>query len=144
MTNSFDQPPVLLYDGVCGFCNRAVKLLLEHDRRHRTMRFAPVQSEFGQRVVARHPELANVDSVIYVESSATGDERVSIRSDAALRCARYLGGMWNLFRVAALIPRPVRDFLYDQFAKRRYQLFGKYDTCMLPSPDVRSRFVDLA
>ncbi len=144
MENSFDQPPVLLYDGVCGFCNRAVKLLLEHDRRRRTMRFAPVQSDFGQQVIARHPELANVDSVIYLESSATGDERVSVRSDAALRCAGYLGGAWNVFRVAAILPRAVRDFFYDQFAKRRYRWFGKYDTCMLPSADARSRFVDLA
>ena len=131
---------MLLYDGVCGFCNKTVQMILDRDRRGE-MRFAALQSDYGRAVVARHPGLAGVDSVVYVER-AGGAERVYVRSDAALRVAAYLGGAWKLFLAARVIPAPVRDFFYDLVARYRYQLFGKYDACMLPPPAVRSRFLD--
>ena len=134
--------PVLLYDGVCGFCNKSVQLILDHDRRG-LMRFAALQSDYGQAVIARHPELRGVDSVVYVEPKPSG-ERVHVRSDAALKVAAYLGGFWKLFLAARIIPRGLRDYLYDLFARNRYKFFGKYDTCMLPPPEVRSRFLDVA
>lgn len=133
--------PILLYDGVCGFCNRSVQTILAGDKKG-TLRFAPLQSKLGEEVLTRH-HLAGVDSVVYVDRSA-GDERVFIRSDAALKVASYLGGRWKLLLVFRIIPRPVRDFFYDLFAKYRYRFFGKYDSCMLPSPEVRSRFLDMA
>lgn len=134
--------PVLLYDGVCGFCNQTVQMILHLDRRG-TLRFAALQSDYGQRVVARHPSLKDVDSVVFVEPSTHGDEeRVHVRSDAALKVVSYLGGPWKLFLVARLLPRRLRDFLYDSFARNRYKLFGKYDSCLLPAPEVRSRFLD--
>ena len=132
--------PVLLYDGVCGFCNKSVQLILDHDRRGE-MRFAALQSDYGQSVIERHPELRDVDSVVFVESHA-GGERIYIRSDAALKVAAYLGGFWKIFLAARVLPRRLRDYLYDLFARNRYKLFGKYDTCMLPPPEVRSRFLD--
>jgi len=132
--------PVLLYDGVCGFCNKSVQLILDHDRRG-TMRFAALQSDYGQAVVGRHPELRGVDSVVFVESRA-GGERVYMRSDAALKVAAYLGGFWKIFLAARILPRGLRDYCYDLFARNRYKLFGKYDSCMLPPPEVRSRFLD--
>jgi predicted DCC family thiol-disulfide oxidoreductase YuxK len=133
---------VLLYDGVCGFCNKSVQMLLRHDHRG-TLRFAALQSAYGEAVRARHPELNGVDSVVLVEPSPeTGEERVFIRSDAALRVIAYLGGWWKLLLVFRFVPRAVRDFLYDTFARYRYRLFGKHDSCQLPSPDVRSRFID--
>ncbi len=139
------QPPVnntvLLYDGVCGLCNKSVQMILDHDKR-KEMLFAALQSDYGKRVISRHPELEKVDSIIFVEQA--GDERVFIRSDAALRVAGYLGGAWKLLLIFRIIPRPVRDFFYDLCAKYRYKFFGKYDSCMLPSPDVRSRFLDAA
>ena len=92
---------------------------------------------------ARHSELNNVDSVVLVErSSDTDEERVFIRSDAALRVVAYLGGWWKLLLVFRVLPRPVRDFFYDLFARYRYRLFGKHDSCPLPSPEVRARFID--
>jgi predicted DCC family thiol-disulfide oxidoreductase YuxK len=133
---------VLLYDGVCGFCNRSVQTIIRHDRR-REMRFAALQSQYGKAVVARHPELQNVDSLVLVEK-ADGAERVFTHSAGALRVAAYLGGWWKLFLAAYIIPRPVRDFFYNLFARYRYRLFGKYDSCPIPSPEVRSRFVDNA
>ena len=133
--------PVLLYDGVCGFCNKSVQLILDHDRRGE-MRFAALQSDYGQAVIERHAELRGVDSVVFVESHA-GGERVHVRSDAALKVASYLGGFWKLFLAAKVLPRGVRDYFYDLFARNRYKFFGKYDTCMLPPPEVRSRFLDV-
>src|SRR3712207_4523868 len=139
MVETSDGAPVLLYDGVCGFCNKSVQLILGHDRRGE-MRFAAFQSDYGQAVLDRHPELRGVDSVVFVESHEAV-ERIYIRSDAALKVAAYLGGPWKLFLAAKVIPRGLRDYLYDLFARNRYKFFGKYDTCMLPPPEVRSRFL---
>jgi predicted DCC family thiol-disulfide oxidoreductase YuxK len=132
--------PVLLYDGVCGFCNKSVQLILDHDRRGE-LRFAALQSDYGQAVIERHPELRGVDSVVFVEQQG-GGERIYTRSDAALKVAAYLGGFWRLFLAARVLPRSFRDYCYDLFARHRYRFFGKYDTCMLPPPEVRSRFLD--
>ena len=135
-----ENAPVLLYDGVCGFCNQAVQTILKHDRRG-VLRFAALQSGFGQGVLERHPELAGVDSVVFVERGP-GGERVHVRSAAALRVAAYLGGWWKLFLAARVVPAPVRDFFYDLVARYRYRFFGKYDACLLPPPEVRARFID--
>jgi predicted DCC family thiol-disulfide oxidoreductase YuxK len=140
MVETFAGAPVLLYDGVCGFCNKTVQLILGLDRRG-TMRFAALQSGYGLSVVERHPELRGVDSVVFVEAAPTGGERVYVRSDAALKVASYLGGFWKLFLAARVVPRRVRDYLYDLFARNRYKVFGRYDACMLPPPEVRSRFL---
>jgi predicted DCC family thiol-disulfide oxidoreductase YuxK len=141
MVETSGGAPVLLYDGVCGFCNKSVQMILDHDRRGE-MRFAALQSDYGLRVVERHPELRGIDSVVYVEP-AVGGERVHVRSDAALKVAAYLGGFWKLFLAAKVLPRGLRDYFYDLFARNRYKLFGKYDTCLLPPPEVRSRFLDV-
>jgi predicted DCC family thiol-disulfide oxidoreductase YuxK len=141
MVETTADAPVLLYDGVCGFCNKTVQMILDHDRRG-TMRFAALQSDYGRGVVARHAELQGVDSVVYVENSWDGGERVYVRSDAALRVLKYLGGAWRLLLAGYVLPKSVRDFFYDLFARNRYRLFGKYDSCMLPPPEVRSRFLD--
>jgi predicted DCC family thiol-disulfide oxidoreductase YuxK len=134
-------PAILLYDGTCGFCDGAVKFILRVDRAG-PMRFAALESDFGAAVLARHPELAGVDSVIYVEEPDGADERVSVRSEAALRVARYLGGPWQVLGViAGVIPAPVRDWLYDRFAAVRYRVFGRVDSCALPAPEVRARFI---
>lgn len=133
---------VLLYDGVCGFCNASVQMVIRHDRR-KTLRFAALQSDYGQSVIARHSELQNIDSLVLVEQAGDGRERVSYRSTGALRVAAYLGGVWKLFLIFYIIPRPVRDFVYDLIARYRYRLFGRYDSCAIPSPKVRSRFLDM-
>jgi predicted DCC family thiol-disulfide oxidoreductase YuxK len=140
MVEISDGAPVLLYDGVCGFCNKSVQLILDHDRRG-SMRFAALQSDYGQSVIERHPELRGIDSVVFIEQ-ARGGERIYTRSDAALKVANYLGGFWKIFLAAKVIPGRLRDYLYDLFARNRYRLFGKYDSCMLPPPEVRSRFLD--
>jgi len=109
--------PVLLYDGLCGFCDGTVQFILKHDR-HGTLRFATLQGDFARSVIARHPEVAGVDSLVLVEPEVgSGRERVYVRSDGALRVARYLGGAWHLARVVAIVPRVLRDWAYDAFAR---------------------------
>ena len=132
--------PVLLYDGICGVCNSAVRTILRLDR-HGTLRFAALDSEVSRTVIARHPHLADVDSMVFVEHLGQPDERVTVRSAAALRVADYLGGPWRALLVAGLIPRSVRDKLYDGFARVRYRVLGTYDTCPVPAPEVRARFL---
>jgi len=142
MVETTVNAPVLLYDGVCGFCNKTVQMILERDPAG-TMRFAALQSDYGRAVVERHASLRGVDSVVYVENADGGGvERVFVRSDAALKVVAYLGGLWKIFLAAYVIPKPLRDYFYDLFARNRYRVFGKYDACMLPPPEVRSRFLD--
>lgn len=133
---------VLLYDGVCGLCNKTVQLILRYDHRG-DLRFAALQSAYGKRILARHPELRGTDSLVLVETRS-GEEHARTRSEAALRLASYLGGGWALLLVFRLVPRSIRDFFYDLLAKHRYSIFGKYDHCVVPSPGVRSRFLDTA
>lgn len=141
MTSYAEKNPLLLYDGVCGFCNKSVQMILAKDKRG-TMQFAPLQSTLGKEIVARH-RLEHIDSVVFVDRSA-GKEEIAVRSTAALKIADYLGGWWRLLAVFKIVPRPLRDFFYDLFAKYRYRFFGKHESCMLPAPEVRARFIDMA
>ena len=144
MSENKSSELVMLYDGVCGLCNRSVQTILRHDRRG-TLRFAPLQSDYGKSAIARHTVLHDVDSVVLLETlPGESDERVFVRSDAGLRVASYLGGIWKIFLIFRVVPKPVRDFFYDTLARYRYKFFGKHDACLLPSPEVRSRFLDIA
>jgi predicted DCC family thiol-disulfide oxidoreductase YuxK len=106
------------------------------------MRFAALQSEYGKAVISRHPPLENVDSLVLVKRSSDGAEKVFTHSEGVLQIASYLGGFWKLLLALYAIPAPARDFLYRLFARYRYRLFGKYDSCLLPPPSIRSRFLD--
>lgn len=131
---------VLLYDGLCGFCNSTVRFILDRDPGG-SMRFAALQGEHARAVLAREPAMDGVDSLVLIESGEAGD-RILIRSEAVLRIARYLGGPWRIFGVFRLIPRPVRDFAYASFARFRYTVFGQYNTCPIPPAETRQRFID--
>lgn len=116
--------------------------MLRHDRR-RTLRFAALQGEFGTLIRGRHPELEGVDSIVWVDPPLPEKEsRVLVRSDAALRVARYLGGRWALALPLGLIPRALRDAAYDLIARHRHRLAGSAPNCLVPAPEVRERFLD--
>jgi predicted DCC family thiol-disulfide oxidoreductase YuxK len=132
---------VLLYDGVCGICNRAVRTVLRFDP-DGSLRFAALDSDFARAIIDRHPAIHDVDSVVFVDEPGRPTERVAVRSAAALRVVDYLGGPWKLLKVSRIIPVPLRDWLYDRIADVRYRIFGKYESCPLPPPEVRARFVD--
>ena len=133
--------PTLLYDGACGLCAASVRFVLKHERRHE-LRFAPLQGTLAAAVRARHPALAQTDSMIWVEpAEGRVPERTFVRSAAALRAATYLGGAWRLAAVGWLVPRPIRDAVYDVIARHRHAMFGG-EQCYLPPPDLRARFLD--
>ena len=136
--------PIILYDGVCGLCNRLVQFLLKHDREGR-LHFASLQSDFAAQVLGRHGiDAKDLDTVHVVEHYDRPDERVLQRSDAILRAGSELGGFWGASStIARLVPRALRDLVYRFVATNRYRMFGKYDTCMLPEPSQRSRFLDV-
>ena len=140
-TQSPPNAPVLLYDGVCGVCNSVVRTILRFDRCG-TLRFASLDSDFARDVFSRHPQLEGVDTVVFVRDPAQADEAVDMRSAALLQVAAYLGGWWKLALAAYVIPPAVRDWLYERFAASRYRVGGRYDTCPLPTAEVRSRFLD--
>ena len=137
-----DSAPVLLYDGLCGFCDMVVQFVLAQDRQA-VIRFAPLQGEFARALIARHPELRDVDSLIFVEGANTPEERVFVKSEGAARVARYLGSVDRMIaRVTAIVPRFIRDAAYDAFARVRYRVFGRRESCRVPSADQRARFLD--
>lgn len=129
--------PTLLFDGVCNLCSGSVQFILKRDTRGR-FRFASLQSDAGRRLMTGHgldPDA--LSSVVLIE-----DGRAYQESAAALRIARHLPGAWKLLRVFTVIPRPLRDAIYRLIARNRYRWFGKTETCWLPTPELRARFLE--
>ena len=126
---------IVLFDGVCNFCNGAVNFIIRRDA-ERKFRFTPLQSEIGQQLRAKYNIGEDVDSIIFVE-----DDRVYTHSTAGLRIAKGLGGIWSLGYAFIIVPVFMRDWFYKVFAKYRYIFFGKKDVCMIPTPEIRERFL---
>jgi predicted DCC family thiol-disulfide oxidoreductase YuxK len=127
---------IVLFDGVCNFCNGSVNFMIGHDSRG-YFKFAPMQSDVGRELLDKFGiDRTETDSIILVE-----DDKAYTYSTAALRIARKLDGIWSWFYIFRFVPRPIRDFFYKLFAKYRYRLFGKKDVCMMPTPELRGRFL---
>lgn len=127
---------VVIFDGVCNLCARSVQFILRHESEPRFV-FCPMQSAAGARLLGSDgASPVEVDSFVLVS-----DGKTYTRSTAALRIARYLKGPWKLLRILRLVPRPLRDLLYDCVARRRYAWFGKADSCMVPTPELSARFM---
>ena len=135
---------IVFYDGICGLCNRLVQFLLKRDR-HDRLRFASLQSDFASKVLGRHGiDPKDLDTVHVVENYQQSNERVLDRSDAILRAGRELGGIWAFAaKLGSVVPRPLRNLFYRFVANNRYRVFGKYETCMLPEPQHRAKFLDM-
>lgn len=138
-----DRSAILLYDGTCGFCAKSVQFVLSREGKRRTLRFAALESDVGADIKRRHPELHDVDSVIWFEPAENGaPESVRVRSAAGLRVLRYLGGIWAaLGMLGSVVPRFARDAVYDLIARHRHQLVRADASCPLPTPEQRSRFI---
>lgn len=127
---------IVLFDGVCNFCNASVNFVIERDKAG-YFKFAPLQSEIGEELVAKHGiDTEDTDSVIVVEN-----DRAYTHSSAALRIAKQLDGIWAWSYAFIIVPKAIRDFAYKLFAKHRYRLFGRQDACMMPTPEIRARFL---
>jgi predicted DCC family thiol-disulfide oxidoreductase YuxK len=135
------EPPILLFDGVCNLCSKAVHFVLEHEA-DPSVRFASLQSDFGKALLAKHGlshvvAEADPESLVFVEEG-----RAYERSTGALRLAGHLRAPWRWGRVLLLVPRFLRDLVYRFIAKHRYRWFGKSDSCLVPTKELRARFLD--
>ncbi|SKA43150.1 Predicted thiol-disulfide oxidoreductase YuxK, DCC family [Chitinophaga eiseniae] len=128
---------IILFDGVCNFCNASINFVIRHDRQGH-FRFAPLQSATAASLGAAHQiDTSQLASFVLVQHG-----KAYTKSTAALKVARQLPFPWKLLYAGIVIPRFVRDGVYDIIARNRYRWFGRKDSCMIPTPDVRSRFLD--
>ncbi len=134
-SSSVSAPYLLLYDGHCALCNGSVNWILKHDKK-KQFQFTSLQGATAATVLEEHIELQEVDSLILIK----GSEKY-VRSNAALKIAMVLGGFWKILGVLYLVPRPIRDWVYDGVARVRYRWFGKHDVCPMPPEQWRSSFL---
>lgn len=130
------EGPILLFDGVCHLCDHSVRFVLARDRRQ-AFRFAALQSAAGTRLTSQFaPDARNLKSVVLITEGVA-----YTKSDAVLQIAARLNGPWHLLRILWLVPRPIRDWVYDRVAGNRYRWFGRSETCLMPTAALRSRFL---
>ena len=133
----------MLYDGVCGLCNRLNQFLLKRDT-HDRLRFASLQSGLAASLLKRHgADPRDLDTVYVVLDYGQPGERLLARSDAILYLVTQLDGIWKWARVGCLLPKVLRDGIYKVVARNRYRVFGKHDSCMLPDPKHRHKFLEV-
>ena len=126
---------ILLFDGVCNLCSNLVLFIIKKDPKSQ-FKFTALQSEMGKLLLKKYIlESNNLNTVVYIKG-----ENYFLKSTAILNIVKDLGGYWKLFYVFILIPKFLRDFIYDLIAKSRYRIFGKKESCMIPSPEINQRF----
>ncbi|MES9682733.1 hypothetical protein CN514_19340 [Bacillus sp. AFS001701] len=125
---------IILFDGECILCNGAVQFIIKHDQKG-YFHFAALQSTFGENLKKDHPELGSIDSIILVQNG-----KIKIESSAALSIAKNLKGWPKFFYAFIIIPSTIRDYLYRLIARNRFRFFGKNESCMIPSKEIRDRF----
>ena len=130
---------IILFDGVCNLCNGAVQYIIKRDKKD-TFRYAALQSEIGKKLVnERGIDTSKVDSIILIEPNIA----YHIKSSAAIEIMNEFGGLWKIMNIFKYIfPTSFRDLIYDFIAKNRYKWFGKQDNCMIPTPELKAKFLD--
>jgi predicted DCC family thiol-disulfide oxidoreductase YuxK len=129
------QQSVILFDGVCNLCNRSVLFVIKRDRADR-FRFAPLQGEYAKAHLPAPAIAVTADSIVLLENG-----KIFTRSTAVLRIARKLSGLWPLLYVFILLPAFIRDACYRWIATRRYRIWGRTESCMIPTPALKSKFI---
>ncbi|MBM7662388.1 putative DCC family thiol-disulfide oxidoreductase YuxK [Bacillus mesophilus] len=128
---------VVYFDGECNLCNGAIQFLIRQDSSEKLL-FASLQSKAGQQLLlSQQLEAEHFESMIFSKG-----RKIYFKSDAALAICGELGGTFNILRLFYIIPRPIRDYMYSVIAKNRYKWFGKRDQCMVPTPELRKRFLE--
>ncbi|MBM9501315.1 thiol-disulfide oxidoreductase DCC family protein [Leptospira sp. 201903071] len=131
------ETPIVFFDGVCNLCNGTVLFFLDHNPK-KNLRFASLQSEFAERILTKKnlPDVAP-SSVLFLENGILYE-----KSNAVLKIAAHLSFPWNLASIFRWVPTLLRDIVYDWIAKNRYRWFGKSEACRIPSPELKSRFLE--
>ncbi|MCJ8297391.1 MAG: thiol-disulfide oxidoreductase DCC family protein [Pseudomonadales bacterium] len=128
---------IIIFDGICNFCNGSVNFIIKRDHQN-VFVFTPMQSKAAEELLERHQfEDFGFDTFVLIK-----DDVCYYRTDAALEIIKDLSGYWYLLKIFKLLPRSFRDFFYKLLARHRYQLFGKKPQCMIPTPEVKSKFLD--
>lgn len=129
--------PIILFDGVCNFCNYWVNFAIRHDQSQK-LRFSPLQGKTAQELLPSYQiDTTQLKSVIIIDNG-----KVYSQSSAALRICKHLDGGWKIFYGLIIIPKFIRDAIYNIIARNRYKWFGKKETCMVPTPEVKARFLE--
>ena len=128
---------IILFDGVCNFCNSSINFIIDHDPDKR-FKFAPLQSDIGQEILHTfNKNTKDFDSVILLKNNTLYQ-----KSEAALEITKHLSGFWKYLAVFRILPTSFLNFFYDIVAKNRYRIFGKSDSCRMPTPELRERFLE--
>ena len=132
-----ENKQLILFDGVCNLCNTSIQYVIKHDKANRFM-FAPLQSAIGKQIItAFHIDTNKTDSILLYSN----ENGLSIKSTAALKMAKHLGFPRNLASIFFIVPAFIRNWVYDFIAKNRYKWYGKQDACMIPTPELKSKFL---
>lgn len=132
-----NNSPILLFDGHCNLCNNSIQFVLRHEKKA-IIQFASLQSEIGTRLLQQHAiNTKEIDSLVLIDN-----ETVFVKSAAALRLTKHLKGLYPALIILLVVPAFIRDVVYDYVARNRYKWFGKTDSCMVPSPKFKNRFLD--
>ncbi len=127
---------LILFDGVCNFCNSSINFIIDHDH-EKLFKFAPLQSEVGQAILRKfNKNTKDFDSVILLN-----DNQLYEKSAAALEITKHLSGLWKYLSIFSILPTFFLNFFYDVIAKNRYKIFGKSESCRMPTPELRERFL---
>jgi len=138
MQNLPPNKKIILFDGVCNLCNSAVQFVIKHDKKD-TFRFVALQSVLGQEILAYIGiDAKNIDSIVLYEPGIA----YYSKSDAALQIARNLDGIFSFGTIFKIIPTGIRNYLYDYIARNRYQWYGKKESCMIPSAELKIKFLE--
>ena len=130
-----EENPIVLFDGVCNYCNAMVNFAIRHDKKA-LLKFSPLQSEAGKRLKEEYKIAPGVDSVILIDNG-----KAYTHSDAAIRIAKYLQWPAKAFFGFIIVPKFIRQPFYKWIARNRYKWFGKKNECMVPTKEVRERFL---
>ena len=129
---------IILFDGVCNLCNSSVQYVIKHDKKNQFV-FTPLQSKTGKYIIDLHKiDITKIDSIILHHTN----QKVYYKSTAALRIAYLLGFPNNIFAIFLIIPAFLRNYVYDYIAKNRYKWYGKKDACMIPTPELKNKFLE--
>ncbi|ALM07004.1 thiol-disulfide oxidoreductase [Sediminicola sp. YIK13] len=133
-----ENKKIILFDGVCNLCNGAIQFIIKRDKKD-NFRYAPLQSAIGRKFLQeRNIDTSEIDSIILIEPGVA----YYTKATAALKIGQNFGGVWTLVQIFEWIPESISNFVYDIIAKNRYKWFGKKEACMIPTPELKAKFLE--